>query len=451
MLYRHSRQGGSTGHVWMMLILAAAVLPIGCGDHPVQTPPSTGSRQPADTPTTGAGEASSTAQDAAASQPETATSVRVSIQPLADDPAKVVVTAEASGFNWPTTDSDAAAERLQKLLSLHLSDGKPTAQSATAASPAILGTHEVRANQLRFQPAFPLAAGERYLAVFEPSSLSVPGLAQQTTEYQVPRSEPASTEKSPPGVVALYPSGTIAPANHLKFYIVFSEPMQQGDIWGHFSLENLTQNITVPRPFRHTELWSEDERRLTLWFHPGRQKTGVNLNVEIGPILKEGDEYKLVISGNWATRRGTKLGEPIFKKFRAGPPDKQQPVPERWILSAPRAGTRDILRCELHEPLDWSLLLSEIHVETVTSPNRQIAGTAEAGYGEMSWNFEPKEPWKPGTYRLSIGTLLEDLAGNSIERPFEVDVTAKPKTSTAKEKPVGKTVYREFEIVAADQ
>ena len=41
-------------------------------------------------------------------------------------------------------------------------------------------------------------------------------------------------------------------------------------------------------PFRETELWSEDGRRLTLWLHPGRQKTGVNLNTEIGPVLDPG-------------------------------------------------------------------------------------------------------------------------------------------------------------------
>ena len=29
-----------------------------------------------------------------------------------------------------------------------------------------------------------------------------------------------------------------------------------------------------------------------------------------------------------------------------------------------------------------------------------------------------------GDYQLSVGVILEDLAGNSVERPFEVDVTS---------------------------
>src|SRR5689334_1054660 len=78
-----------------------------------------------------------------------------------------------------------------------------------------------------------------------------------------------------PCVEALYPGAATLPANHLKFYVHFSVPMRQGVFMDYCKLLD-DHGRMVPEPFRETELWSEDGRRLTLWLHPGRQKTGVN-------------------------------------------------------------------------------------------------------------------------------------------------------------------------------
>jgi hypothetical protein len=43
--------------------------------------------------------------------------------------------------------------------------------------------------------------------------------------------------------------------------------------------------------------------------------------------------------------------------------------------------------------------------------------------GETRWLFTPRQPWAAGAYRLVTDTRLEDLAGNTIGRPFEVDET----------------------------
>ena len=42
--------------------------------------------------------------------------------------------------------------------------------------------------------------------------------------------------------------------------------------------------------------------------------------------------------------------------------------------------------------------------------------------GERRWLFTPKTAWQSGEYKLVAQTLLEDLAGNGIGRPFEVDI-----------------------------
>ena len=80
----------------------------------------------------------------------------------------------------------------------------------------------------------------------------------------------------------------------------------------------------------------------------------------------------------------------------------------------------DFVTCDFHEPLDWALLHSELSVETAAG--KRVPGRVELGYGELSWFFHPKQPWKPGEYRVAVGQLLEDLAGNRVDRLFEVDV-----------------------------
>ena len=55
-------------------------------------------------------------------------------------------------------------------------------------------------------------------------------------------------------------------------------------------------------------------------------------------------------------------------------------------------------------------------------------------------------PWKTGRYRLAVGSVLEDLAGNNLQRPFEVDLTQKP-NDNSKQTPTADTVYREFRVV----
>jgi len=58
----------------------------------------------------------------------------------------------------------------------------------------------------------------------------------------------------------------------------------------------------------------------------------------------------------------------------------------------------------------------------VTSGGMVITGGVEVGAGERSWIFTPDVAWKKGSYSIRVGTSLADLAGNMIDRPFEIDV-----------------------------
>ena len=57
-----------------------------------------------------------------------------------------------------------------------------------------------------------------------------------------------------------------------------------------------------------------------------------------------------------------------------------------------------------------------------TDDGVRIEGTTKVSEEEMLWQFQPAKPWKAGKYQLGINKALEDLAGNSVAAPFEIDV-----------------------------
>lgn len=367
----------------------------------------------------------------------------VTVEPRGDDPREVEVRVTASRPDvWarlPTDPDDLRWEKLVILRRMETSD-QSSEPASEGAVPGIPGRCEIAAGGLRFRPRFPLLAGEGYRAEFHRSV--IPGFDGPGAPLSLPvvtwHLVPAVKPDTVPRVTAIYPTASVLPANHLKFYIVFSEPMRQGNIWGHFELKNETDGETVPEPFRLTELWSEDNMRLTLWFHPGRQKEGVNLNVEIGPVLEEGKKYTLAISKDWLSQKGAALGETVKKSFRAGPKDRAQPDPTTWKITVPAADSRDALRLDFPEPLDWALIHSRIAVENKSG--KAIEGHIETADDERSWRFIPSVAWRAGEYRLAVGSVLEDLAGNSIARPFEVDLEKEP------ESPASATVQIPFRV-----
>ena len=273
----------------------------------------------------------------------------------------------------------------------------------------LLGQVKITGGTIRFTPQFPLLAGETYEAIFTHSA------GQQTTlEHTIPINAPA------PQVASIFPSTNRLPANHLKFYIHFSQPMERGNITQHFTLIDRTTGQPVAQPFRETELWSADGRRLTLWFHPGRQKTGVNLNLDLGPILQPNRSYELKISGQWKSQAGVPLKTAFQKKFTTTLADRTQPNVKKWKLIAPAADTRAPLQLTFPEPLDAVLLKNLITIEHANG--RAVPGAIELSQNETHWKFIPQKNWPAATFHVRVDWELEDLAGNNLARPFEVNL-----------------------------
>jgi hypothetical protein len=354
----------------------------------------------------------------------TATGPRLVWTPRGDDPSRAVVEVigadpvAVTALEWP----EVTLEHWRSFLSVKVHrKGNPD------DVPPLLGRYRVDGRVLRFEPRFPLEPGVRYRAEFDPARLQALsplqpldrkplGAPRLTAEFSLPERSAQPTTL----VIAVYPSASTLPENLLRFYIHFSAPMSRGEAYRHIRLLDAAgRPIADPFLELDEELWSGDGKRFTLLFDPGRIKRGLRPREEVGPVLEAGRSYELVIDPGWSDAAGNPLKAGFRKTFRTGPPDEASPTPKTWALRPPAPGTRDPLEVRFPEPLDRALLDRLMAVRE--DPDRRVAGEISVSDAETLWRFTPATPWRPGMYRLGIGTELEDVAGNSIARPFEVD------------------------------
>jgi hypothetical protein len=280
--------------------------------------------------------------------------------------------------------------------------------------PPVAGAYSIENGLLTFRPRYPLAAGMRVRAVFD----------SKETSFDLPKAAPLPSTTR---VRDVYPTASVLPENQLKLYVAFSAPMQTGEAWSRIHLlDEAGKRIDLPFLEIDQELWNPDRTRLTVLFDPGRIKRGVLPLEEVGPSIVAGKRYTLVIDREWLDGRGASLAESFRKEFRVAPPDREPIDPAKWRLSTPRAGTSEPLVIQFPEPLDYAMLQHAIDVVG-------IAGKVEVARGEMEWRFAPAQPWNPGEHKLAIQSALEDLAGNKVGRPFDVDVFEKVTRTVSRE------------------
>jgi hypothetical protein len=110
------------------------------------------------------------------------------------------------------------------------------------------------------------------------------------------------------------------------------------------------------------------------------------------------------------------------KEFRGGAPLRVPPDPKQWRVTPARAGTSMPLVVELGRSMNYPLLQRMLQV---AGPGGQIAGAIAVDRNETVWQFTPRQPWTAGAYRLRVDADLEDVAGNRINQPFDIDVFEK--------------------------
>ena len=321
-------------------------------------------------------------------------------------PAKIAVDGcdDATLKQLSQLDDRQRAQHLQLFVKSALQDGQQP--------PAVLGSVVVMDKALWFEPRFPIEAGVEYLVRFR----AQPEAEWQTQTVLIPKKQFAAETL----VENIYPTASELPQNLLKFYIYFTAPMTQGDAYRNIELWS-SDGKRVPYPFLEIgeELWDKSGKRLTLLLDPARVKRGLVPREEDGPILTAGQRYRLVIKSTWLDAHGMPLAKSHTKTFTVGPEDFRQPDPASWKIKTPKAKTRDALTLIMPEAMDHATFARGVTIEN--SKGEAVLGDFTFSHQETQAHFTPLKDWRPGLYDLRILRRIEDLVGNSIERPFELD------------------------------
>jgi hypothetical protein len=327
--------------------------------------------------------------------------------------ALVALAAPVRAAAPPTVTATPGAVEVRGLNPAALADLVKVARLSvdTDGAPALGGTWSAADGVLKFVPDFPLLPGVKYRA-----ALTVNG-EKFALAVEIPKPPPGPRAR----VLSVYPSGGMLPENALRVYVHFSAPVKRGDVYSRVKLVR-DDGKAVNRPFLELdeELWSADGLRLTYLFDPGRVKRGLVPREELGPILEAGRKYTLEIDAKWPDEEGRPLLESFTKTFAVTDPDDEPIWPAQWKLTAPRAGSDSPLVVRLAKPLDRALLNRMLWV--VDASGARVPGTVSVGGGERVVAFTPTKPWARGDYKLVIDDALEDVCGNRVGEPFEVDV-----------------------------
>jgi hypothetical protein len=323
---------------------------------------------------------------------------------------------------------DDAHERFSQMFAVYVMD-----KTNDADLPAVAGSYSVEGSSLRFIPRFTFRPGVRYRAVLkleEPDGSSKPGHAAPrgsgksvTSDLTIPEAAPGK----PTEVTQVYPSASVLPENQLKFYIFFSGPMGRGEAYQHVTLLDARgQAIDLPFLEIGEELWDTGARRLTIYIEPGRIKKGLKPREDLGPVLEAGQTYTLHVGHAWRDASGRPIKADFEKRFRATPAVDGAIDPAKWNIKPPGAGSKGPLIIKFPRPLDHALVSRTIVV--ADEQGIELAGKVSIGDEERRWEFLPNNSWTAGKYQLVIDTTLEDLAGNRIGQPFEVEQSDSPET-----------------------
>jgi hypothetical protein len=219
-------------------------------------------------------------------------------------------------------------------------------------------------------------------------------------------------------VLSVTPSAAVWPENILRLYVSFSAPMRIGEAWEHIRVLDADE-----RPMGgmfveiDQELWDPAGQRLTVLFDPARIKRGLVDHVNEGPPLGLGERCTLEVDSFWRDAGGALLAEPFTKAIEVGAPLRAALDPAAWRLTPPAAAS-DPLVVEVPHPLDAALARRAV---TVRRGETAIACEGELEQAETRLVFRSKRPWESGAHVLVADAVLEDICGNRIGRPFDID------------------------------
>jgi hypothetical protein len=224
-------------------------------------------------------------------------------------------------------------------------------------------------------------------------------------------------------VVAVRPGGATVPRNLLRAYVHFSAPMSEGDAAACVRLVDADTGEVVEGALlaMDPELWDPARTRLTVLLDPARIKRGLAPHREAGYALHEGDAVTIVVDRAFRDADGRPLAEGAAVRYEVGPDLRTRVDPRSWDVVAPVAGTRSPLGVRFGRPLDHALLDHCLVVRDARGAT--VPGRAETADDATAWSFAPDVAWEPVRHHLAVSAMLEDVAGNSVARVFDRDLT----------------------------
>lgn len=256
-------------------------------------------------------------------------------------------------------------------------------------------------SSLVLTPRFALRPGTAYV------------LRHGTARFDIQAPKPNAVT---PSLIRFAPSQSVLPANTLRLYLTFSEPMARGQLRAAARLER-RDGTRVQSPFLNleAELWDPSQTRATLLLDPGRIKQAVGPNLQNGAPLEPGQSYRLILQGDMASAAGVTLGSEVTVNFRVGPPERRVIDPQDWHILAPTAGGQAPITVAFDRIMDSG---AAHRLLKLSDPQgRPVRGKINTDGG--GWSLVPDRPWRPGTYNLMIDADLEDVSGNTTGAPFD--------------------------------
>jgi len=312
---------------------------------------------------------------------------------------------ELSRANWP-------ADRWHELVGVTVAGSSGT---------FVAGTYVVGKDSVEFVPAFPFDAGRSYDVRIDPARLVV---ARTGTTVQATLKVASRSAGAPVSVTAIHPDIEEWPANLLRFYVHFSGPMARraGVEFVHL-LDADGREMDDALLESPVDFWSPDQQRVTVFFDPGRVKSDLVPNQMLGRALRVGQQYTIAVDQDWKDASGRPLAAPYRKSIRAVPAVDRPIRLSDWSIVPPRAGTREPLVISVPWALDHALFERSLGV---TAGGEPVEGTSTVQPGEREWRFVPDANWSVAPHEIVVLAILEDVSGNTIDQPFEVDPKSAP-------------------------
>jgi hypothetical protein len=223
-------------------------------------------------------------------------------------------------------------------------------------------------------------------------------------------------------VAGIYPTAAEVPVNLLRLYVWFSAPMSEGLAGRQVRLARDDGSVLAGALLpAEDELWDAARRRLTILLDPARIKRGLAGHDAQGYPLRPGEPFRLIVGTGFLDAQGLPLQTPAQRRYHVGGEERRHVSPEGWELAVPGPGTTQPLRVSFDRPLDHGLLGRCLRV---TGPDgHPVPGTPRIGHEERSWQLTPDRAWARGDHQLIVDPVLEDLAGNSVSRVFDRDLS----------------------------